>query len=368
MIRRFGAALIGLALTMPLMALPVTANHGTVLVVTEFSTYVVGGATHVVGTITNNDDSRRTSINVTATFKAGTTVLETQSGPAYLTNLAPHATTPFHIIEPTPLVGHDSTEVTVTSTTTFSGPAGGLELNTVVLDGTTDTLTGNVKNEHATSAGSQVKVFAARLDGANVTDTAASTAVASLAAGASSPFSITFDAASTGSTVLVVAQTTSGTVLLTSWLNYFSDIGASAFPNEIAFMADEAITLGCGPAIYCPTQYVTREQMAAFLVRALGLTRTTTTDWFTDDDGRQLENEINTLRDHGITTGCTSAVLFCPTQTVTREQMAAFIDRGYALPTTTTDFFTDDETSFAEANINRMAAAGITTGCTSPTL
>jgi N-acetylneuraminic acid mutarotase len=42
--------------------------------------------------------------------------------------------------------------------------------------------------------------------------------------------------------------------------------------------------------------------------------------------------------------------------------MASFIARGWDLPPTGTDFFTDDDTSTHQDNINRIAAAGITTG------
>lgn len=52
---------------------------------------------------------------------------------------------------------------------------------------------------------------------------------------------------------------------------------------------------------------------------------------------------------------------------VTREQMASFLARALSLPTTSTDRFTDDETSIHEASINRLAAAGITGGCTATT-
>jgi hypothetical protein len=34
-------------------------------------------------------------------------------------------------------------------------------------------------------------------------------------------------------------------------------------------MAAAGITNGCGSGVYCPTQAITREQMAAFLHRAL---------------------------------------------------------------------------------------------------
>jgi hypothetical protein len=43
--------------------------------------------------------------------------------------------------------------------------------------------------------------------------------------------------------------------------------------------------------------------------------------------------------------------------------MASFLARAFALPTTATDFFSDDTGSTHETDINRVAAAGITTGC-----
>ena len=61
--------------------------------------------------------------------------------------------------------------------------------------------------------------------------------------------------------------------------------------------------------------------MAAFLDRALELP-ITTTDYFTDDEASSFEAAINRLAASGITKGCT-ATKFCPTATVTRGQMAA---------------------------------------------
>jgi hypothetical protein len=43
--------------------------------------------------------------------------------------------------------------------------------------------------------------------------------------------------------------------------------------------------------------------------------------------------------------------------------MVAFIDRALDLPSTSTDYFTDDESSLFEGNINRAKAAGIAGGC-----
>ncbi len=141
----------------------------------------------------------------------------------------------------------------------------------------------------------------------------------------------------------------------------FKDIWGSAFRDNIVWLAESGITTGCGPQLYCPTGLVTREQMASFLARALALP-SVTTDYFTDDDGSSHEADINRLAASGITGGCGDGT-FCPRAAVTREQMASFLARALRLPTTSTDFFTDDNGSGHEADINRMAASGVTGGC-----
>jgi hypothetical protein len=139
------------------------------------------------------------------------------------------------------------------------------------------------------------------------------------------------------------------------------DARFSTFKNDIEWVYAEGITVGCSAERYCPNDGVTREQMAIFLDRALDLPATAT-DYFSDDTGRTGEASINRLRAANITTGC-SATTYCPTATVTRGQMASFLARAFALPLTTTDYFSDDATSTHQADINRVAAAGITTGC-----
>jgi hypothetical protein len=101
--------------------------------------------------------------------------------------------------------------------------------------------------------------------------------------------------------------------------------------------------------------------MAAFLDRALHLPPTGT-DFFSDDDSSVFEPSINRLAAAGITKGC-GAGLFCPTQSLTRAEMASFLVRALDLPPTGTDFFDDDNSSVHEANINALAAAGLTSGC-----
>ena len=101
--------------------------------------------------------------------------------------------------------------------------------------------------------------------------------------------------------------------------------------------------------------------MAAFLVRALDLP-TTATDYFDDDDGMTGEGSINALARAGITGGC-GPRRFCPSADVTRLQMAQFLDRALDLPSTTTDYFDDDDGVSGEASVNALAKAGITGGC-----
>lgn len=142
----------------------------------------------------------------------------------------------------------------------------------------------------------------------------------------------------------------------------FADIGGHLFEGDIAWLYQRGITTGCAGTLFCPDAAVTREQMASFLVRALGLPDTAL-DFFTDDEDSIHEGDINRLAAAGITTGC-GATNYCPTALVTREQMASFLVRALSLPATGLDFFTDDETSVHEGDINRLAASGITAGCT----
>ena len=108
--------------------------------------------------------------------------------------------------------------------------------------------------------------------------------------------------------------------------NSFDDDDGSIFENDIEWLAAAGITKGCGTRRFCPTDNVTRGQMAAFLNRALNLP-STTTDFFTDDNGTLFENDINELAASGITKGC-STDSYCANDNVTRGQMAAFLRRA----------------------------------------
>lgn len=141
----------------------------------------------------------------------------------------------------------------------------------------------------------------------------------------------------------------------------FTDVLASPFLGDIKWLYVSRITRGCTATLFCPGSVVNRGQMAAFLSRGLDLPLTSN-DYFDDDDGTAFEHDINRLAAAGITGGCAPR-RFCPSSSVAREQMASFLARALGLPQTSADYFTDDEASRHEADINRLAAAGITGGC-----
>jgi len=142
----------------------------------------------------------------------------------------------------------------------------------------------------------------------------------------------------------------------------FTDIAGSAFVDEIVWLADQGITTGCSATRFCPGDPVTRGQMASFLARAFGLPPSAG-NWFVDDDGSVHEDNINRIAEAGVTTGC-SETAFCPGDPVTRGQMASFLARAMDLPPAGADHFNDDDGSAHEDAINRIAEAGITSGCT----
>jgi hypothetical protein len=148
----------------------------------------------------------------------------------------------------------------------------------------------------------------------------------------------------------------------------FIDDDGSIFEDSIEALAAAGITRGCNPPQndrFCPNDSVTRGQMAAFLVRALDLPAGTP-GAFTDDNGT-FELNIEALAEAGITKGCNPPInnRYCPSNPVTRGQMAAFLVRALDLPAGTPGAFTDDNGTF-ELNIEALAEAGITKGCNPP--
>jgi hypothetical protein len=141
----------------------------------------------------------------------------------------------------------------------------------------------------------------------------------------------------------------------------FTDTSSSIFRSDIAWLVANDITHGCTSTRYCPKSTVTREQMASFMERATHAP-VATADWFRDDNSSQHEGDINSVAQAGIASGCAS-LRYCPLGGVTRGQMASFLARALNLPAATRDWFRDDNGTMHEGAINRLAQAGITGGC-----
>ncbi len=148
----------------------------------------------------------------------------------------------------------------------------------------------------------------------------------------------------------------------------FADMFGSVFIDDIVWLRGIGGTFGCGDGSrFCTDDPVTRGEMAAFLSRVLGLPAASGTD-FVDDDDSIFENAIERLAAAGITKGCNPPVndRFCPDDYVTREQMAAFLVRALGLGESGGVDFVDDDWSVFEDAIERLATAGITRGCNPP--
>lgn len=118
----------------------------------------------------------------------------------------------------------------------------------------------------------------------------------------------------------------------------------------------------CEPGAACESEVVIRDQMANFLARAFELAPVGGEDAFVDIAGNPYREQINAVATAGLTLGCTPTE-YCPSGQVTMEQMATFIQRAFRIPATDVDYFTDDDDSPHERAINAIREAGIAAGC-----
>jgi hypothetical protein len=126
-------------------------------------------------------------------------------------------------------------------------------------------------------------------------------------------------------------------------------------------MLAEGIGRSCDPGLFCTYNALLRGEMAAYLSRLLELPATAT-DYYDDDDGTPYEADINRVAEAGLVTQCGSRA-FCPSRKLRRSEAALFIARARQLPPSANDHFHDDDGTLAEPAINAMADAGIVAGC-----
>jgi hypothetical protein len=151
----------------------------------------------------------------------------------------------------------------------------------------------------------------------------------------------------------------------------FWDDDESVFEKDIEALANAGITSGCNPPDYtffCANDHVTRGQMAAFLARALDLEDRGSVD-FVDDNNSIFEADIEKLAAAGITKGCNPPAnnRFCPEAELTRGQMAAFLVRALNYRDSAGgNTYVDDDGHTFEADIEKLAYEGVTKGCNPP--
>ena len=116
--------------------------------------------------------------------------------------------------------------------------------------------------------------------------------------------------------------------------NNFIDVPCPGFfADYIEQLRADGVTLGCRTSEYCPNDAVTRAQMAIFIERDLGnfIPPLALAQRFADVPMTHFAHPfVEDLAARAITLGCVTA-LYCPDQQVTREQMAAFLVRAFGL-------------------------------------
>ncbi len=118
----------------------------------------------------------------------------------------------------------------------------------------------------------------------------------------------------------------------------FLDVPASdPFAPWIEELSSLGVTGGCGGGNYCPGSPVTRSQMAVFLLRTFEgsgyAPPLATGEIFGDVPQNAFASAwIEELYNRGVTGGCqASPLLYCPTNPVTRGQMAVFLAKTFGL-------------------------------------
>ena len=116
----------------------------------------------------------------------------------------------------------------------------------------------------------------------------------------------------------------------------FDDVPASSpFCRWIEELARRGVVGGCGGGNYCPTGAVTREAMSVFALRtldpALDPPACVPPNLFLDvPETSPFCRWIEELARRGVVSGCGGGN-YCPTATVSREQMGVFLSVTFGL-------------------------------------
>jgi len=193
---------------------------------------------------------------------------------------------------------------------------------------------------------------------------------------------ILFDAGPPGTTMALsvtdtVAGCTSPAGNARTQVDFLDVPPSDPFHDYVDTLARNGVTAGCGGGNYCRNASVTRAQMAVFLLKGehgSSYTPPPCTGLFADVECAPTPafavDWIEQLSLEGITGGCGSGN-YCPSNPVTRAQMAVFLLKGEHgssyVPPPCTGIFGDVECSptpaFAVNWIEQLYSEGVTGGC-----
>lgn len=149
----------------------------------------------------------------------------------------------------------------------------------------------------------------------------------------------------------------------------FTDLGSSIHAAAVGCVAWWGVASGTSATSFNPSGRMTRAQLASFVARELEaaghVLSAAAPDAFTDDETSVHESRINQLAAAGVVQG-RGGTTYAPNATVTRAEMATFLVRAHDLLApplpSGPNRFVDDGGSVHEANINKVAAAGLAAG------
>jgi hypothetical protein len=138
------------------------------------------------------------------------------------------------------------------------------------------------------------------------------------------------------SVFVLVAKEGAGYTPVACGTPVFADVPASnPFCRFIEELSRRGVVSGCGSGNYCPGSPVTRDQMAIFVLRtldpALNPPACSTPSTFPDVPATSpFCRWVEELARRGVVTGCGGGN-YCPSASVTREQMGVFISATFGL-------------------------------------
>ncbi len=143
----------------------------------------------------------------------------------------------------------------------------------------------------------------------------------------------------------------------------FADAVDRSYEEAVLALEERGVVNGCDEDLFCPNEEMTREQLASVLAAGLELDPVAVGP-FVDLEGSVHAGSINAVAAAGIIQGC-EVDRFCPSEVVTREQAASMLVGAFD-PVPALDNYFDDLSEIHGQSVNRLAEAGIATGCGDP--